>query len=147
MIFKGAAMLQESKQLHPDVKFALLDLDDFCKAKGYPEIVVTMVLRTAAQQEEIYWRQIANSMHLSEIEARKLARKKFSWHKVGCAADIRNRHYTKEQRGQIMLHLLEGRTKGPWEILEHDVGRGDHIHIGRRDFAFRSKWEASHKEK
>lgn len=146
MKFLTPKLEAEFAQLHPDVRFSIIDLDDWSAASGLPEVVITHVNRTEEQQEAIYWKQIQKAEGLREKEAREKARKKFSWHRVRCAVDLRNKHYTKQQRGQVVLRLMQGRTKGPWEILEHDVGRGDHIHVGRRDFAFRVKVEAEEKK-
>ena len=88
-------------------------------------------------QEDIYWRGIAKSKGLPETEARAEARKKFSWHLARCAVDLRNRHYTPVQLQQVMEFLQRDRKHPLWEILNHDVGRGDHLHIGRRDYSWR----------
>lgn len=113
----------EFEHLHPDVRYAVMDLDKYCLANRMPEVVVTHVLRTAKQNDAIY-----NGL------------KKFSWHMCFCAADLRNRHYTRTQLRNLFEYLKSGRDDSRFEILDHDVGRGAHLHIGRRDFEWRSRF-------
>lgn len=134
MKFKTPALADEFARLHPDVIAAVRALDDFSHENRLPELVVTHAIRTPEMQEAIYWRGLAKSKGLSEADARAEARKKFSWHLARCAVDLRNNHYTAVQRRQVMEFLKQGREKPHWEVIEHDVGRGDHIHLGRRDF-------------
>ena len=136
MKFKTPALAAEFNRLHPDVIAAVKALDDFSHANRLPELVVTHAIRTPEMQEDIYWRGIHKSTGLSEKEARAQARKKFSWHLARCAVDLRNNHYTAVQRKQVMEFLRDGRERPHWEVIEHDVGRGDHIHLGRRDFGW-----------
>lgn len=147
MKFKTAALQVEFDGLHPEVRRGVSDLDKWSVANGIPEVVVTHVFRTKAFQEETYWPAIAKRLAAEnpkrpvgeiEAEARAEARKKFSWHLVHCAIDIRNRHYSPDQRRRVMGFLQRGRAAPIWEVLEHDVGRGDHIHLGIRDFSWRS---------
>lgn len=150
MKFKAPHLEMEFEDgLIPEVREALCELDEWSLAHGYPEVIVTHVVRAPAEQERIYWKRYANGLvdgvSHAEEEARFRARRRFSWHLlmmgVCCAVDIRNRHYTREQRKLVMQHLMAGRENGPWEILAHDVGRGDHIHVGRRRFDLRRAWE------
>lgn len=137
MKFKTPALEAEFSRLHPDVIAAVKALDDFSHANRLPELVVTHAIRTPQQQEDIYWRGIAKNTGLPEAEARAAARKKFSWHLCRCAVDLRNRHYTAAQLAQVMEFLRDGRERPHWEVISHDVGRGQHLHIGRRDEAWR----------
>jgi hypothetical protein len=136
--FKTPALEFEFGHLHPDVKRLAFDLDAFLFANQMPELVITHVLRNDNQSEEIYWRWFMKKGQ-SEPEARKSARAKFSWHKVLCAFDARNKNYSKSQLARIMEFLKQGRDTSIWELLSHDVGKGDHIHVGKRDFAWRTK--------
>ena len=136
MKFKTPALSDEFSRLHPDVIAAVKALDDFSHANRLPELVVTHAIRTPAQQEDIYWRGIAKNTGLPESEARAQARKKFSWHLAKCAVDLRNNHYTAVQLQQALEFLKRGREHPLWEVISHDVGRGNHLHIGRRDFAW-----------
>lgn len=137
MRFKTPSLAQEFARLHPDVIAAVKALDDFSHANRLPELVVTHAIRTPAQQEAIYWRSIAKAKGLSEAEARAEARRKFSWHLCRCAVDLRNNHYTAVQLAQVMDFLKRGREAPLWEVISHDVGRGNHLHLGRRDFSWR----------
>lgn len=80
----------------------------------------------------------------------KWAEDKFSWHLVGCALDFRTEQsgkpvYTPSQHRLVLAWFRkETHRQQPgdpaaqlWEFLEHDVGRGDHMHVGRRDFGWR----------
>jgi len=144
--------------LHPDVRAALADADAFCKAQGWPELYLTHLRRTDDDQERIYLpvakrliaqlqagakmkdhdRVLAQALAaMDEAGLRAWARGKFSWHKCLCAVDVRNRVFSRQQRKLLMERLRKGRPAVMWELLEHDVGHGDHIHVGKRDFAWR----------
>lgn len=144
--------------LQPDVRAAALDLDAFCKEQGYPELFITHLRRTREDQKRIYLpvaeklvAQLAAGAKLSDhdrVLAGALAKMtpeerghwaqgKFSWHLCLCAIDIRNRVYSRAQRKALVERLRKGRPAVMWEVLEHDVGRGDHIHLGKRDFSQR----------
>jgi|GEM_PF-5620059 len=166
MQFAKPALELEFSGLHPETKQLVLDLDAWGLTAGLPEVVVTCVLRTKDEQEKIYspfarnaLRKQMEDLTLNSTETTALlavrehmtkdgiseraavarwARSRFSWHLVACAVDLRNRHYTAEQRKQVMAWLRTNRGQPQWEILEHDVGRGDHIHIGRRDPSWRN---------
>lgn len=167
MKFKAPHLEMELHAAHPDVRAAVVGLDEWCREGALPEVVVTQVLRSADEQEDIYFRyaesllaklragaplssednQLARELEsMSEAQRRQWARFRFSWHRVGCAVDIRNRHYSRTQLAGVMAWLRHGRTVGPWELLSHDVSSGDHVHIGRRDFEFRTKHEQSMKD-
>jgi hypothetical protein len=145
MFFKFANLEMEYlASLHPKVKAKLEGLDKWLKDKGYPELVVTHVLRSPDFQENTYWKRIKSqsSGKLSDVEAKAKARAKFSWHLVGCAADLRNSTYTAIQLRTIMAKLKENTNLSEYEILSHDVGRGEHLHIGYRDYGRRKEYEA-----
>jgi len=150
----------EFNALHPDVRKAIKDLDEWSKKRGFPEVVVTHCLRTRDDQERIYFKYVqglrkkrADKVQLtaaeqrisimSDKDAKAWAREKFSWHLVACAVDIRNIHYTRTQLLEVLGYLKTGRALGPWEILSHDVSNGNHIHVGVKDFAFRKKYTSA----
>lgn len=135
MIFKAANLAVQYARAHPELKQLLTGLEALCKESGFPEPVITHVLRTRDQQEDIYWRIIFSQAkgELTEAGARNQARHRFTWHFVFCAVDLRDYIYTKEQLAVILAWLRE-RTKEPrYEFLYHDVGRGKHLHVGIRD--------------
>lgn len=71
------------------------------------------------------------------------AETKFTWHWVKCAADIRTVGggapvYSPEQLLRVKEWFAANCKLPQWEFLEHDV-TAPHIHVGRRDFAWRSK--------
>ena len=123
-------------------------------SKGWEAPFITCIRRTPDDQERIYFpyaeklvRSLEMGLALSDKERvlaaelakmtpeqrKAWARARFSWHVALCAVDIRNRCYSRAQRREIMNHLRFGTNTTDWEILEHDVGRGDHIHLGVRD--------------
>jgi hypothetical protein len=149
MKFKNPSLEMEFVAgLHPEVKAVIVELDEWCQNNGYPEVFVTHVLRTREDQEVIYWKSIKDSSAtLSEKEARKKARGKFSWHLGGCAIDIRNKSYTSLQLANVMAHLKLGRAPHRYEILSHDVGNGEHIHFGIKDVEYSNSHTVDHKDK
>ena len=115
MRFKSASLESQFRlRLHPAVRAIARELDAYLEARGWHEVVVTHALRTEAQMAKIYgegWRR----------------KGKWSWHLVGRAVDIRNRHWTPRQRRDIMAFLRYGWPDA--EVIMHDIGRGDHLHI------------------
>lgn len=140
MRFKTENLRQEYKELHREVVALLIELEEYSKQKGYPEPMLTHVLRTRAQQKEIYWRaEQARNRKMNEADAREAAGKRFTWHFHLCAADLRSSHYTPEQLHDVVA-FLKARGTGPsWEVLHHDVGSGDHLHVGFKDNVWAKK--------
>lgn len=96
--------------LHPAIRAVAVELEHYVGG----DLMITGTIRTAAKMAEIYG-------------ANWKARGKFSWHLVGRAVDIRNRDWSPERRVLITAWL-----KANWpdaEILMHDIGRGDHLHL------------------
>lgn len=122
MKFKFAHLRDEFPNLHPETWRAAMALDHWSIERKFPEVVVTCVDRSLADQKEIYGDH------------------RFSWHLVRCAVDIRNSHYSIDQLGRVLEFLKDGRDEG-WEILNHDVGKGSHIHVGFRDPEWRARFK------
>lgn len=85
-------------------------------------------------------------------ELADLASLKFTWHWCRCAADIRTFHYNTAQLSMV-VRWFETHTQdvGPdgrkkWEFLVHDV-HGNHMHVGRKDFFWRSRFSPTPKPK
>lgn len=142
MRFKNATLELQFLEVHPMVRKAVLELDYWSAERQMPEVVVTQVFRTLRQQEDLYWPQFA-AAGADEKTARRMARDKFSWHLCRCAVDIRNHHYSANQLREVMEHLSSGRNGHDWEILSHDMGHGNHLHIARRD----QEWKLMHTPK
>lgn len=101
------------------------------------------------QEPDGTWRPLLVSEMQTAKEVRGLtveqlerkAAEKFTWHWVGCAADLRTHHYSRAQLAQA-IHWFEYRCRRPqWEFLVHDV-TAPHMHVGRRDFDWRTRWGA-----
>jgi hypothetical protein len=122
-------------------------------SKGWEAPTLTCIRRTKGDQRRIYVpyaerlvsalargtplepKEKALAVELAKMTpAQRVAwaEAKFSWHVALCAVDIRNRCYSRVQRREIMNHLRHGTNTTDWEILEHDVGRGDHFHAALR---------------
>lgn len=143
MLFKSTAMASEFRDLHPDLRSVLLVLDaqlDFWKL---PPLTITDLLRTPVDQERLYTPQYL-AKGFSDEDARRMARKKFSWHLVGAAADFRSSGppYSDDERDRVSEWLNQKCGGSGWELLLHDIGHGKHFHVGRRDWTWKGRWEA-----
>lgn len=140
MLFKTPSISAQFEAVHPELREALEELDADLRGDGLPELTVTDVGRTTAEQEEIYWRRY-HLPNVSEAAARAKARRKFSWHLCGAAVDFRCWQYTPEQRRRIRAWIYRRCPSPLWEFLEHDTGSGVHFHLGRQDFEVRRRYE------
>jgi hypothetical protein len=139
--------------LHHEARDVVMALDTWSLESGLPEVVVTHVIRTPGEQQRIYIayanrliyrRQIQDAFSpseqsladdlakMTEGEINRWAFKRFSWHLIGCAVDIRSKHYELAHLSAVMEYLRERCPKPEWELIEHDVS-GPHVHIARRD--------------
>jgi hypothetical protein len=160
MKFATPKMAEEFKQLPQALQDKLVKADTWLTAQGWPELFITCIGRTDDDSERIYTPvadRLVRDLELKNLktdrekvlagmlqkmtaaERKHWARTKFSWHNFLCAVDIRNRVYSREQRRALMNHLRFGTNAAEWEILEHDIGRGDHIHLSRKDFEQRKR--------
>ncbi len=140
------------------VRFNIQALDLWSRENGIPEVTVVEVLRTPRENERIYTRhaeqliqKVANGDRmrpadrtlatelagLSRDDVMAWARRRFSWHLVGQAVDIRSRHYSERQAEQVLEFLMKRCPAPEWELLKHDVA-GPHIHVGRKDWKKRT---------
>jgi hypothetical protein len=77
---------------------------------------------------------------------------KFTWHRCRCAVDLRNNHYSGDQFRQVKTwwenYLVQREADKPgrqYEFLAHDIGRGNHFHLGYRDFQAQADYFRTHK--
>jgi hypothetical protein len=156
-----------AQELHPATRRMILEFDTFSDAQGWPEPVITEVGRSIKQMQLIYVPYYQNLQHLlltapetlgpsdrqraveirgkTQAELMELAGKRFSWHCVNTAVDVRTFHYTKEQLAKVD-EWFKARCKRPeWEYLIHDVA-GPHIHLGNRDFKWKEKQLVARRE-
>lgn len=162
MRFSADEMKGQLAAVHPDLLLALKEFEMWSHRANLPEPHICEVHRTRAEQGRIYfglWRDQAKKVlsnpkagTVERTHAQKLlamperellarAEKKFSWHLVSAAADVRTNHYSREQLGQV-VRWFEARCKAPiWELVHEPHGTGPHIHVGRRDYSWRKKME------
>jgi len=140
MDFKYLHLRKQYALLHPKLQQIAVELDLWLTKNSFPVMIITHIYRTPQEQEAYYWKSVMESLNCSEPIARETARAKFSWHRVYCALDIRNSNFDDVQRTRIYKQLKTGRDNSMWEILQHDVGRGDHFHVGYKDFDWRHRW-------
>ena len=70
------------------------------------------------------------------------ATSRFTWHWAFCAADLRTKHYSREQ-GERVVGFFEARCKRPlWEFLVHDTA-GPHAHLARKAPDWRARYSPS----
>lgn len=130
MKFKHARLERELEgDTHPALRAYLYELDRFCIAHGYAEVELTELVRSDRLMG-IYYPPPTKGPHKGKTwKERGL----FSWHlpdkilKLTRAADVRNRVWLDVQRFAIVTW-----TKKYWpgfEVLMHDIGRGDHFHV------------------
>lgn len=139
---------EEFTKLHENCLMAANNLENFLTLNSMPEAVVTHILRTIPEQEDIYWRNIMVAQKLTEVDARAKARAQWSWHLVYCAFDLRDFIYTPAQLRRIVDFLMvEYPASQGWEILCHNVGSGNHLHVGFRDYSRHKAFLQSQKAK
>jgi hypothetical protein len=136
MLFKTALIGSQYPRLHVDLRRALSDLEKQLKKWGLPSPTVTDASRSVAEQEELYWKR--EWPNLPEKEARMNARRKFSYHLVDCAADLRT---ADPQKALAWLEGYTWPTSELWELLVHNVGTGLHLHVAFKDIARRKAFE------
>ncbi len=142
MLFKTTAIASQFRDLHPDLRALLHVLDAQLEFWKLSPLTVTDAIRTTEEQERIYAPSFA-AKGFSEDEARRMARRKFSWHLVGTGADFRSsgQPYSDEEQDQISEWLHAKCPGAMWELLLHDIGHGKHFHVAKRDWVWRQKWE------
>jgi hypothetical protein len=93
------------------------------------------------------WRNITLSEAQEAKEVRDLdlpalrlrAANRFSWHLARCALDFRTRQYTREQLVEVKSWFTRRCVRPQFFFLAHDV-TAPHIHVERRDAAWRAKY-------
>jgi len=104
----------------------LTDLAKFCKDSYNKDVVLTMILRTKEEQDNIY-KGTKNSKGVKYDDK--------PWkspHQFSHALDIRSKTYTKNEIKAIEEYLNDkynSKNFYKWTALCHDVGQGDHFHI------------------
>lgn len=136
--FKTPELAKQWDLTDPELRGVLRHIDDWLFDSGMERMTVTDIGRTAVDQERIYAPDFIARGYSPE-EAKKLARKKPSWHLVNTpegwrAADWRHsvKPYSSEEIGRITKRIEELCPRGKWETLHHSVGLGLHFHIALR---------------
>lgn len=114
MKFKTKRLESEFLLVASACRAVVRELDAWLRLKGWEGVTVTHARRTEGQMAMIYGR---------DWKRRGL----WSWHLTGHAVDIRNRVWTPSQRKDIVKFLRKNWPEA--EVLMHDIGRGDHLHI------------------
>lgn len=114
----------EFELLHPDLKLALEDFEEWCGNEGLPEPTITCLLRTPEENKAA--KGVATSYHLCH-----------------CAADIRSRGLNAAQKAAAFSWLRARCPSGAWGLLLHDVGSGEHLHLERKDPSWRLTYVTS----
>lgn len=143
MLYKSTRIKAEWQILHTQTRRAWLDVDAFCVEKGFPGVTITDVGRTPSENFAIYLNKFMRE-GMPRPEAEKKAAARFTWHfsTIMSAADGRGTSpWTEEQYTEIFRFVMRRCGGGMFEILEHDVGQGRHIHIAFRDYLKRREWE------
>lgn len=144
MLYKSARIKAEWQLLHTQVRNAWFELDAWLQGQGLEGVTITDVGRTPAENFGIYRaRYIAQGMEPAAAEEKAASR--FTWHdsELMCAADGRGsgEPWGDEVYARVLAWVTARCPVGQFEVLEHDVGRGRHLHIAFRDFLKRREWE------
>lgn len=121
---------QFTEALHPATRDLVNEFDAWATKNGLPDTVVTSVVRTLAENRAIY----------KGVD-------RFSWHLCRCAVDLRNHHYTPEQKKQAEAWLAVRCERPRWEFVPQDHGTGPHFHIAIRDFRWRTLYTPAPEKK
>jgi hypothetical protein len=135
VLFKTAAIASQYPRLNAELRRVLKELGEQLREWGLPEPVVTDASRDVHTQEQLYWRTYQD---LPEPEARMKARRKFSYHLVNCAADVR---VADPQKALAWLEGYCWDRRSGWELLVHNLGTGTHLHVAVIDKAARKEFE------
>lgn len=116
--------------LHPAVRDLVQAFCEWSRVSGLPEPTVTCVVRTPDENRAIY----------KGVD-------RFSWHLVRCAVDLRNHHYTPEQRRKAEGWLGARAMRPRWEFVPQDHGTGPHFHVAIRDARWRELYNPTPENK
>lgn len=160
MKFNHPHLEREFKEgLDDEVRRVIEALDGWGIENKMPEVVLTQVLRSQDEQEDIYSRyakglirkiqerermtekEKALALELSKLSpaaVNEWARHRFTWHMAGCAVDIRSRHYKVSELVRVMEFLNKRCPRPAWELLAHDI-TAPHVHVARKDLEKRAE--------
>ena len=111
---------QELDTQNPLLKEMLLDINEYSYRKFGKSIIITMLLRTQAEQDSLYWH---------DLKYRKKPWK--SPHQFWQSADIRSSMFTSEEIKDLVEYINEKYDESnywDWTAKFHNVGHGDHFH-------------------
>lgn len=119
--------LGQLQSKNPELHTMLMDLVQFVHDEFQKDVVLTMILRTQAEQDEIYGGTV-NSAGRSYDEKPWRSPHQF-WH----AMDLRSWIYTEEELQKMVDWINRwGKEHGnyyKWTAKVHDVGKGMHFHV------------------
>lgn len=142
MLYKAAHLQAELRDSHPDLRKALGELEEQLKEWGLGTFTLTDCWRTKAQLIALYVAKYV-AEGASKSLAEKRAKTRNSWHCWRCAVDFRNHAWTPEERAMVDAWLRKRCPRTEWEMLYHSTGSGLHFHLGRKDAAWRRRFEGA----
>lgn len=163
MKFSSDEMEGQLAMCHPDLLVVMRQFEVWSDGHGLPEPHISEVMRTPKEQGRIYareWRDKAlktvrdplttaldkkhaqRLLDMPALELLALAAKKFTWHFVGAAVDIRTNHYRLAELTTVEKWFRDRCEPPIWELITEKHGTGAHIHLARRDYSWRKKMEA-----
>jgi hypothetical protein len=124
MKFKNVWVEKEIPQITDDLLTLLKASDLFCRKKWNKEVLITEIMRTREQQENIY-------KDTPKYKGKPLSEIPNSVHMYGRGADIRTHHLEMNQINELVnfLNLFPYGKGNLLTALYHDIGTGAHIHI------------------
>lgn len=160
------AAIREIEHCHPELRDLLMEFDRWSVSEGLPEATLTDLIRDEGRQIRIYvdyWRRVGaayslapnslspedkkaalRTLNMDDKQLTAFAMKRWTWHYVRCAADVRTRHYSQAQLTKVRAWWFARCQGERYELLFHDV-HGPHLHVAVRDSDWRRKYSLSAK--
>lgn len=146
MLFKSPEIGLQWLRCHDKTRAAVTSIDAQVQLWRLPQITITELSRTHADNTVIYLDAFLKEGHAPD-EALAMAEEKLSYHLEGveCACDFRSsgEPYSPKDNDRIHGWMKEQFPSEKWEVLFHDVGRGLHHHIASKQRDRLEAWKAA----
>jgi hypothetical protein len=146
MLFKSPEIGLQWLRCHHKTKEAVTSIDAQVQLWRLPELTITSLARTHAENTTIYLGTFLREGH-EPAEALAMAEEKLSYHLEGveCAADFRSsgEPYSPSTNDRIHGWMKDQFPSDRYEVLFHDVGRGMHHHLAFKDHGRLEAWKAA----